>query len=115
LFTRAYKGRDPRRPPGSAAPDLAGAGFYGIIPDKTASAACPQERRQFGRITLSEPKICRIHLPLSQKLWNGRGIVMNISLGGMYFIYDDQPPLEQDDIYYVTFHSARPDFENHHF
>lgn len=73
------------------------------------------ERRRFGRVKISEPGICHIHLPQSQELWTDRGILMNISLGGIYFLCDRQPPLEKNDIRYLTFDTPYPNPENNHF
>lgn len=71
------------------------------------------ERRQFGRIYIAEPRICRLHLPQSQELWTDQGILVNISLGGLYFLCDKQPPLEKDDIRYLTLDSPYSDPERH--
>ncbi len=75
------------------------------VPDLSPS----QERRRFGRIQVSEPRICHIHLPQSQELWANQGILMNISLGGIYFVSDTPPPLEKDDISYLTFETVCAD------
>jgi len=40
---------------------------------------------------------------------------MNISLGGIYFVCDRQPPLKKGDIHYLTFDTPNPEPENHHF
>ena len=72
------------------------------------------ERRQFGRINIAEPRICHIHLPQSQELWTDQGILVNISLGGIYFLCDKQPPLEKDDIRFLTLHTPYSDPETHH-
>ena len=71
------------------------------------------ERRQFGRIHIAEPRICRVYLPQSQELWTDQGILVNISLGGLYFLCDKQPPLEKDDIRYLTLDSPYSDSEKH--
>jgi anti-sigma28 factor (negative regulator of flagellin synthesis) len=84
------------------------------INEVTSLAPFP-ERRRFGRIKISEPRICHIHLPQSQELWTDRGILMNISLGGIYFACDRQPPLKKDDIGYLTFDTPYSDPEKHHF
>ena len=73
------------------------------------------ERRQFGRIKIAEPRICHVHMPQSQELWTGQGILVNISLGGIYFVCDRQPPIEKDDICYLTFDTPYSDLENYHF
>jgi anti-sigma28 factor (negative regulator of flagellin synthesis) len=74
--------------------------------EKVTSRWGSPERRRFGRINLSEPKRCRVHLPQSRELWTDQGMVMNISLGGIYFVCDRQPPLEQGDIRQVTFYTG---------
>jgi hypothetical protein len=73
------------------------------------------ERRRFGRIKVSEPRICHIHLPQSKELWTDQGILMNISLGGIYLVCDRQPPLEKNDIRYVTLGTPNTDTDNHNF
>ena len=73
------------------------------------------ERRRFGRIKISEPRICHVHLPQSQELWTDQGILVNISLGGIYLICNRPPPLKKDDIRYLTFDTPYPNPENHHF
>ena len=61
------------------------------------------ERRQFGRVNISEPKICYVPIPQSQELWKNQCMILNISLGGFYFVCDKQTPLEKDDIWHLTF------------
>ena len=72
------------------------------------------ERRQFGRINIAEPRICHIHLPQSQELWTDQGILVNISLGGIYLLCDKQPPLQKDDIRFLTLNTPYSDPETHH-
>lgn len=86
-----------------------------MIIQNVTSLAPSSERRRFGRIKISEPRICHVHMPQSQELWTDRGILMNISLGGIYFVCDRQPPLKKGDIRYLTFDTPCPDPENHHF
>jgi anti-sigma28 factor (negative regulator of flagellin synthesis) len=76
--------------------------------------APPLERRQFGRINIAEPRICHVHLPQSQELWTDQGILVNISLGGIYFLCDKQPPLEKDDIRFLTLDTPYSDPETYH-
>jgi hypothetical protein len=85
-----------------------------MINEDTRLALTP-ERRRFGRIHISEPRICHVHLPQSQELWTGQGLLVNISLGGFYFVCDQQPPIEKDDICYLTFATPHADLENYHF
>ena len=40
---------------------------------------------------------------------------MNISLGGFYFVCDRQPPIEKDNICYLTCATPHSDIENYHF
>jgi anti-sigma28 factor (negative regulator of flagellin synthesis) len=82
---------------------------------KGSPLAFPPERRRFGRIQLSEPRICHVHLPQSQELWTGQGLLVNISLGGFYFVCDRQPPIAKDDICYLTLATPHQDRENYHF
>jgi anti-sigma28 factor (negative regulator of flagellin synthesis) len=92
--------------------------LYGEIPmeiNQVTPLAPPLERRQFGRINISEPRICHVHMPQSQELWTGQGILVNISLGGIYFVCDRQPPIEKEDICYLTFDTPYSDSENSHF
>ena len=86
-----------------------------MITNKVTRVALPPERRQFGRINISETRICHVHLPQSQELWTGQGLLVNISLGGFYFVCDRQPPIGKDDICYLTFATPQSDLENYHF
>ena len=83
--------------------------------EKNAPLALRPERRRFGRIQVSEPRICHVHLPQSQELWTGQGLLVNISLGGFYFVCDRQPPIEKNDICYLTFATPHADLEDYHF
>jgi anti-sigma28 factor (negative regulator of flagellin synthesis) len=92
--------------------------LYGEIPmrfKKVTPLAPPQERRRFGRIHISEPRICHVHLPQSRELWTGYGQLVNISLGGFYFVCDQQPPVKKDDICYLTFATPQANNENYRF
>jgi anti-sigma28 factor (negative regulator of flagellin synthesis) len=91
--------------------------LHGEIPMKTdnvAPWALAFERRRFGRIHIFEPRRCHIHLPNSQELWTDQGILVNISLGGIFFVCDRQPPLEVDDICYLTFDNPYADPKDHY-
>jgi hypothetical protein len=67
------------------------------------------EKRQFSRVNISEPKTCQVHVSQTHRLWQSRGIIQNISLGGVYFACDRQPPLEKNDIRYLTFDTVYND------
>jgi anti-sigma28 factor (negative regulator of flagellin synthesis) len=82
--------------------------------NKTTPPAPFFERRRFGRIHIFEPRICHIHLPQSQEVWTDQGILVNISLGGIYFVCDRKPPLEKDDICYVTLDDPYADPKDHY-
>ena len=82
---------------------------------KVTPLVLPPERRRFGRIQVSEPRICHVHLPQSQELWTGQGLLVNISLGGFYFVCDQQPPIGKDDICYLTFATPYSDPEDYRF
>jgi hypothetical protein len=73
-----------------------------------------RERRQFGRIKVCEPRICQVHLPQSRELWSDQGTLVNISLGGMYFVCDRQPPLEKNDIRFLSFDRVDPELDHYH-
>ena len=54
-------------------------------------------------------------MPHSQELWTGQGILVNISLGGIYLVCDQQPPIEKNDICYLTLDSPDSETENSYF
>jgi hypothetical protein len=72
------------------------------------------ERRRFGRIHIYEPRKCNIHLPQSRELWTDQGILVNISLGGIYLVCDRQPPLGKNDICYLTLNNPYADPNDHY-
>lgn len=86
-----------------------------MIINNVSPEALPAERRHSGRIHISEPRICHVHLPQSQEVWTGQGLLVNISLGGFYFVCDQQPPIAKEDICYLTFATPYSDLENYHF
>jgi anti-sigma28 factor (negative regulator of flagellin synthesis) len=86
-----------------------------MMMNNVSTVTLPAERRQFGRIHISEPRICHVYLPQSQELWTGQGLLVNISLGGFYFVCDQQPPIAKNDICYLTFATPQPDLDNYHF
>ena len=86
-----------------------------MVIKKGTSLAPPPERRRFGRIKISEPRLCQVHIPQSQELWTGQGILVNISLGGIYLVCHQQPPIEKNDICYVTFDTPDSDTDNAYF
>jgi anti-sigma28 factor (negative regulator of flagellin synthesis) len=86
-----------------------------MISNKVSPVELPAERRQFGRIHISEPRTCHVHLPQSQEVWIGQGRLVDISLGGFYFVCDQQPPIAKDDICYLTFATPYSDLEKYHF
>ncbi len=74
-----------------------------MVIKKVTSLAPAPERRRFGRINIAEPRICQFYIPQSQEVWTGQGILVNISLGGIYLRCHQQPPIKKSDICYVTF------------
>ncbi len=62
-----------------------------------------REKRQFGRIKISEPTICQVYLPQSRKFRTYQGLIKTISLGGIYFVCDEKLPLEKDDVRHLIF------------
>lgn len=83
--------------------------------EKVTPVAFPPERRRFGRIQISEPRICHIHLPRSQESWTGQGLLVNISLGGFYFVCDQPPPVKKDDNGYLFLATPHLDDEDYRF
>src|SRR4030042_4432919 len=86
-----------------------------MVMKKVASLAPTPERRRFGRIKISEPRIFHVHMPHYRELWTGHGILVNISLGGIYLVCYRQPPIEENDICYLTFETPFSDTENSYF
>jgi hypothetical protein len=82
--------------------------------DNVTPSGLSFERRRFGRIHIFEPRICHIHLPRSKELWTDQGILVNISLGGIYFICDHQPPLGKNDLCYLTLDNPHTDPRGHY-
>jgi hypothetical protein len=62
-----------------------------------------QEKRQFGRIKIFEPTPCQVWVPRSKKIKEYRGLIKNISMGGIFFVCDEKLPLEKDDIRHLIF------------
>jgi hypothetical protein len=62
-----------------------------------------KEKRQFGRIKIPENTLCEVHIPQAQKRMAYRGRIKNISIGGIYFVCDEKPLLEKNDIRHLIF------------
>jgi len=90
-------------------------GEISMVIKKGTFLAPPSERRRFGRIKIAEPRICHVHLPQSQELWTGQGTLVNISLGGIYLVCQQQPPIDKNDICYLTFDTPDSETENSYF
>jgi hypothetical protein len=73
------------------------------------------ERRRFGRIKISEPRLCQVHIPRSQEVWTGEGTLVNISLGGIYLLCHQQPPIGKNDICYLALDTSDSDTDNSYF
>jgi PilZ domain/Anti-sigma-28 factor, FlgM len=61
------------------------------------------QKRQFGRIKIHKNTLCEIHIPQAEKIIVYRGCIKNISLGGIFFVCDEKPPLEKNDIRHLIF------------
>jgi len=48
-------------------------------------------------------------MPQTHQLWESQSIIQDISLGGIYFVCDSQPPFEKDDIRHLTFDTVHND------
>ena len=68
-----------------------------------------QEKRQFERIEIHESIICKIYLLQFQELWESLVKIKNISLGGIYFVFDENPPLKKDDIRHIIVDALKND------
>jgi hypothetical protein len=82
---------------------------------KDRQSASVPERRRFGRIQVSEPRICNIYLPQTRELWTEPGILLNISLGGIYLVCEREPPVAENDIRFVTLGRPNTDADKPHF
>ena len=60
-----------------------------------------QEKRQFERIEIIDSTTYKIYVPQSPKLWESQVKIRNISLGGIYFVCDENIPLKKDDIRHI--------------
>ena len=56
-----------------------------------------KEKRQFGRIKIPVPTQCFVCMSQLEELLAFPGIIKNISLGGLYFVCDDELPIEKGD------------------
>lgn len=62
------------------------------------------DRRNYPRIESSIPIEFHVrHLEVTEEPWMGRGVLGNLSLTGIFFFPDNQPPLKQGDIRDFTF------------
>jgi hypothetical protein len=56
------------------------------------------DNRGYPRIKASVPIEFHVrHLEATEEPWIGRGMLDNLSLTGIFFVPDDQPPLQQGD------------------
>jgi hypothetical protein len=62
-----------------------------------------REKRRFGRVKIPQPMMCQVYVPHSRKFRGYRGLIQNIGLEGIYFVCDEKPPLEKDDIRHLIF------------
>lgn len=67
------------------------------------------ERRSYPRTKVSNPLEFYVrHLDAPEEPWIGRGTLANLSLTGIFFVPDDQPPLKRGDIGDFTFTLSHP-------
>jgi hypothetical protein len=57
-----------------------------------------KEKRQFGRIKIPDSILCELRLPQSEEIVVYRSQIKNISIGGIYFVCDEKPPLDRNDV-----------------
>jgi hypothetical protein len=68
-----------------------------------------QKKRQFERIEIPESTLCKIYVLQSQELWESLIKIKNISLGGIYFVCDENPPFKKDDIRHIILDALQND------
>jgi hypothetical protein len=57
------------------------------------------DRRNYPRTNVSIPIEFQVRdLEALEEPWTGRGVLTNLSLTGIFFVADDQPPIEPGDI-----------------
>jgi hypothetical protein len=62
------------------------------------------DSRNYPRIEASIPMEFNVqHLEATEEPWIGRGVLANLSLTGIFFFPDNQPPLKKGDIRDFTF------------
>jgi len=62
------------------------------------------ERRNYPRTEATIPIECNVRpLEATEEPWIGRGALANLSLTGIFFFPDNQPPFKQGDIREFTF------------
>jgi hypothetical protein len=62
------------------------------------------DRRNYPRTEVSIPIEFNVrHLEATEEPWVGKGVLANLSLTGIFFFPDNQPPLKQGDIRDFTF------------
>jgi hypothetical protein len=67
------------------------------------------ERRSYPRTKACIPIEIHVRHPEStEEPWIGKGVVANLSLTGIFFIPDDQPPIKPGDIRDFTFTLSQP-------
>jgi hypothetical protein len=56
-----------------------------------------KKKRQFGRVKIPVPTRCIVYLPQSSQFQEYPGLIRNISLGGIYFVCDEELPIEKGE------------------
>lgn len=66
------------------------------------------EKRGQTRIYFSLPMECEIHMPDTQQSWASRGLLKNISQGGLYFECEAAPQLKRGNVAEFIFATTPP-------
>jgi hypothetical protein len=70
------------------------------------------ENRRFPRIYTSLPAEIHLGLPEVREKYKFTGVLINFSLGGLYFTCKELPPLEKGDIRDLAFNPTPPQLDN---
>jgi anti-sigma28 factor (negative regulator of flagellin synthesis) len=70
-----------------------------------------QEKRQFGRVEISQPITYEVYVLQYPDLWRNQGQIRNISLGGLYFDCEGKPPLGKNDTGLLAFDALYNDLK----
>lgn len=85
---------------------------YCNILGQTQKIEIPMDLRLYPRMYISLPMEYQVGLLESAKIWDGEGILKNLSSGGAYFTCDAHLPLETGDVRDFRFTATYPSHLN---